>query len=194
MNGKVVCAACAVLVLASFGAVADAAGPTNVADLATALQGQRDVCAKMAADAKDAYSLAQYQSGLDRQTAALKAKMDARVYGVGHGGRETTEYYVQQMQNADSAQDAKDKAISDKFEASTKQVAQCVSSAEQQGKATYVAFKKHHTSKSARSEAEALMTAWLANVGEISTSSPNGSDDSYADWKTAKAHAEVSSL
>jgi hypothetical protein len=194
MNGKTVAAACVAFALAVVGVTAVAATPTNVADLASALQGQRDVCAKMAADAKDAYSLAQYQSGLDRQTAALKAKMDARVYGVGHGSRETTEYYIQQMQNANSAQDSKDKDVSDKFQASTKQVAQCVSDTEQKGKTTYVEFKKHHAGKSARAEAEALMTAWLANVSEISTGAPNGSDASYAAWKAAKAHAEVASL
>jgi hypothetical protein len=171
-----------------------AATKTNLADLASVLQDQRDICAKLAADAKRTYSLAQYQSGLDRQTAALKAEMDARVYGVGHGRRETTAFYLDKMQQATSAQDAKDKEVSDAFAADTKSVAQCVSDIEQKGKASYVAFKQKHADKLMRSQAESLMTAWLANVGEISADSPDGGDATFGAWKEAKARAEVSSL
>jgi len=194
MKAQIARATGTALVLVAFFATASAATLTNVASLASTLQDQRNVCAKMAADAKSSYSLAQYKSGLDRQTAALKAEMDTRVYRVGHGSRQATDYYIQQMQNANNAQNAKDRATSDEFMANTKKVEECVVDAKQQGTSTYISFKEHHVSKPVRAQAEVLMTAWLANVDEINTSSPDGGDASHTAWKAAKAHAEVSSL
>jgi len=182
------------LFLFAFDAAAVTPAQTTVADLAATLQAQRDVCAKMAADAKSTYSLAQYQSGLDRQTAAVKAEMDARVYGVGHGRQQTTDYNIQQIQNSENAQNAKDRSISDEYGASTQKVGQCVSDFEQKGKSIYVVFKQRHTNNSIRAQAESLMSAWLENMSEINTDTPNGSDTSYGAWKAAKARAEVSSL
>lgn len=166
----------------------------SIGDLSETLQAQRDACANMAADAKRNYSLAQYQAGLDRQTAAVKAEMDARVYGVGHGRRETEAFYLQTMQDAEDAQKAKDKANSEEFNANSARVARCVSDAEQNGKSTYIAFKKGRSNDPARARAESLMSAWLENIREISAAAPNGGEPSYNAWKAAKARADVSSL
>lgn len=171
------------------------APPLNdIGGLASRLQHERDVCATMANEAKQAYSLSQYQSGLDRETAALKAEMDARVYGVGHGRRQTAEYYAQRLEAAEAEQRAKDEEAAAAFSTSGTEVAQCVVALKQTGKDVYVSFKQKHAKSPTLTQAGALMAAWLANVDEISTSMPNGGDASLAAWKAAKAQAEVSSL
>ena len=182
------------VVLATTQAWAAAPLQNSIGDLASELQTERSLCASMAREAKQAYSLAQYKSGLDRDTAALKAEMDARVYGVGHGRRETAEYYAQRLQILEAEQHAKDKDAADAFSTAGEKVAQCLVALKQKGKDRYVAFRQRHTKSSVRLQAETLMSAWLANVDEISTSSPDGGDASLAAWKAAKAHAEVSSL
>jgi hypothetical protein len=92
-----------------------------------------------------------------------------------------------------AARNDKDKAIEDAYQAASQKVAQCVTDAVQQGKTDYVTFKTH-ARKADLAEAEALMTAWLTNVREISTNSPEGGSDSAAAWKAAKSHAEVASM
>ena len=168
--------------------------PYSIGDLASELQTERDVCANLAKEAKKAYSLAQYQSDLDRDTAALKAEMDARVYGVGHGRRQTAEYYAQRRESLEAEQRAKDEETEDAFSSAGETVAQCLVALEQKGKDKYIAFKQRHAESPVGLQAEALMVAWLTNVLEISTSEPDGGDASLAAWKAAKAHAEVTSL
>ena len=176
------------------GPVFGASPPKDIGGLASQLQAERGVCASMAKDAKQAYSLAQYKAGLDRETAALKAEMDARVYGVGHGRQQSTEYFAQLLQKAAAEQRAKDEQTAAAFSSSGDKVAQCVVALKQSRKDAYVAFKQKHTKSPLRAQAEALMAAWLANVDEINTSTPDGGDASLAAWKAAKAQAEVSSL
>jgi hypothetical protein len=148
----------------------------------------------MAAEAKRTHDLALYESNADLETADLKAEMDARVYAVGHGQRQTTEYYAQLLQNATAKQQAKDKVINDTFLAAGEKLKECVIELKEKGKATYVNFKKRSVNATVISQAETLMTAWLANVNEISTAAPNGEDPSFTAWKAAIAQAEVSAL
>ena len=193
MKAKLVVVGCSMVLLTALPALAEAAKET-AADLASTLQTQRDVCTTMAAQAKSAYDLAQFKAGLERDTDALKVKMDARVYGVGHGSRQTAEYYAQRLQSVMAEQQVKDKATADDFRSAGEKVDQCLTALKEQGKATYVAFKARNVDKSVRTQAETLMTAWLANINEINTGSPNGSDSSFTTWKSAKVQAEVSSL
>ena len=167
---------------------------STISDLASELQAQRETCSSMAMQAKKDYDFAIFQARLDRDTAALKAEMDARVYAVGHGRRQTTEYYAQLLQNVAAEQQAKDKANSDAFFAAGENVTRCIAQIKEQGKSIYVAFKQKPSSKSARHQAEALISAWLTNIDEINTSKPNGGDVSFNAWKAAKTQAEVSSL
>lgn len=171
-----------------------AATTVGLSDLVAGLQGRRDYCAQMATTARDGYSSERRQSRLDLDSALLKAKMDTQVYGVGHGGRETADYYAQQTRNAITGQSAKDEASYAQFKTKSNEVKQCLADAEQQGKADYVLFKEGKASKAVQAQAAALITAWLTNLGEISTESPNGSEVTLTAWKSEKVRAEVSSL
>jgi hypothetical protein len=165
---------------------------SGLASLSAALAGIRENCATQAHDANFAFNTAQYKQTLDAQLAQQQAETDAQVYGIGHGRNETRDYLLSRMQENVQADGAKTQQISDKA-ASDKQLVQaCVASAEQQGKALYSDFKRNH--KREASAAESLMTAWLTNVDEITFDRPRGSDATDAAWKTAKAHAELSSL
>jgi hypothetical protein len=170
-----------------------AASQSKVDVLAASLAADRDNCAKMAKDAQSNHGLAIYQSSLDAQLDALRAKNDAQLYAMSHGSRESTEFLENRLDADQAARADTDKAIEAKYKADGQKVAQCVADAVQQGKDDYVAFRAH-ARKADRGEGESLMTAWLANVREISTNSPEGSSASEAAWKAAKAHAEVASM
>jgi hypothetical protein len=183
------------LLVASLLAVGAANGAQRTAaDLAATLQQQREVCASLAKEAYQTFDLAQFQARLDGDNARLKAEMDARVYGVGHGRQQTADYYLSRLKSVSEEQAEKAKATSDAFTAAGLQVDQCVADAKKSGKASYTAFKKTQVSARVRKEAESLMSAWLTNISEVTSSKPNGEDESFNAWKAAKAHAEVSSL
>lgn len=166
----------------------------GINDLATELSSLRDNCANQADVAKSSFMTAEYKNSLDSQLATDTARMDARVYRVGHGGRETTQYLADRIQEEHAKVEQQHKKIVDKMDADTKSVIACVADAENQGKMKYSAFKASHKKKPQLSEAESLMTAWLTNLKEISTDHPQGSDETSAAWKTAKSHAEISDL
>ena len=184
----------ALLVASLLGPGAAHGAQRTAADLAATLQQQREVCASLAKEANQSFERAQFQARLDGDTARLKAEMDARVYGVGHGRQQTAEFYVSRLQRVSEEQSEKSKASSEAFKAAELEVDQCVADAKIAGKASYTAFKKAQVSPSVRKEAESLMSAWLTNISEITASKPNGEDESFNAWKAAKAHAEVSSL
>lgn len=191
-TGKMLMTACATLAMAL---PAHANNPTKskISDLAASLQSYRDNCAKIAKDARDSYSVANFKSALDRENAIFKARADARVYSVGHGNKQTAEYLAQQMKEANAAQDAKDKAVLDSFSAEKKKVEACVAEAEEQGRLAYQAFKQDNKNDKS-GIADSLMAAWLANIRDIDTATHNGSAASYATWQAEKAKADVSSM
>ena len=171
-----------------------AASPQSVAELASGLAASRDACAQQAKQVADTAALANYQATLDLQNAQLKAQMDAQVYAVGHGGRETTRYLADRLQESSSASEQTTRGITDKLATGSQAVNACVARAQEQRKIDYSAFKADKRHRADMPEAQSLMTAWLTNVAEISTDSPQGSDESLAAWKAAKAHVEVSAL
>lgn len=188
---KVCIAAALALAVASPGAAA-ASGVTTLLPQLTKL---RDHCAQIAKKAADKHALDQYQVGLDLQLAQTQAQMDARVYGVGHGSRETRDFYLSRLQSATDQSTRTDNKIAAEYAKSGDDVAACVKSAESDGRFAYTSFKSEKGNKpSAKIDAESLMTAWLANLEEISLTSPDGSDGTSAQWKTAKARAEVDSM
>lgn len=178
----------------TFGTLAGAQSPASVQDLADALTSSRDACVQQASQAASTASTANFKAGLDLQNAQLQAEMDARVYGVGHGRRETSEYLLDRMQQANAASAAETQRIADQLKTDSHAVLLCVDAAKAHGKSLYSAFKadkRHHRDMP---EAEALMTAWLTNMAEVTSGQPQGGDASLAAWKTAKAHAEVAGL
>lgn len=184
----------ACILLFSISGAAAASPPSTVQDLATALAAPRDACAQQAQRAASAASTANYKAGLDLQNAQLQAELDARVYSVGHGRRETRDFLLERTRQTNADSIAATQRIADKLQADSQAVLACVADAKVQGKNLYSAFKadkRHHRDMR---EAEALMTAWLTNVGEISTNQPQGGDESLASWKKAKAHTEVAGL
>lgn len=192
-RGNYLAAACATALLAAAVTAKDAQ-PVNVSGFAAELSTLRDACADKAKEASQAYSSAQFQASLDAQTAVDQAEMDARVYGVGHGRRETSEFLASRLQ--ENQLKAVDKAgeISNKLASDAKDVAACVSDAEQKGKSLYASYKSGLKHKKGAEEAESLVTAWLTNLKEIDTDHPNGSEATDAAWKTAKSHAEISDI
>ncbi|TPG50684.1 hypothetical protein EAH75_04390 [Rhodanobacter glycinis] len=154
----------------------------------------RDACAQQAQQAAEGASTANYKAALDLQTAQTQAEMDAQVYGVGHGHRETRDFLSSRLQQASDASVAESQRIADKLSSDKQAVAACVTQAQMQGKADYSAFKADKRHKRAMPEAESLMTAWLTNLGEIDTGHPQGSDASLAAWRSAKTHTELSAL
>ena len=186
-------AAC-VVVLSAFCISAAYAQASKLSGLASTLAGLSGACEAKAQAAKMASSTALYQNSLDSQLAIDRAQMDARVYGVGHGGRETTEYLADQLQNGQNKVEADRAKIAEKLTSDRRDVESCVSDAETQGKNRYSSFKADHKRKSDISDAESIMTAWLTNLKEISVDTPQGSEATNAAWKTAKAHAEISDL
>lgn len=163
-----------------------------ISDLASLLSAKRDNCADMAQKAQSAFSTTAFQDSLTAQTEATRAQSDAQVYGVGHGGRETTQFLLARMQQSAADQAARAKANSDKLATSKQDVQQCVSDAEATGKSAFSDFKAAHVKhKPDVAEAESLTTAWLVNLDEISTEHPQGGDISKAAWASAKAHASL---
>lgn len=187
---------CFVVALAALalGTLASAQSPASVQDLADALTSSRDACVQQASQAASTASTANFKAGLDLQNAQLQAEMDARVYGVGHGRRETSEYLLDRMQQANAASAAETQRIADQLKTDSHAVLVCVDAAKAHGKNLYSAFKAEKRHHRDMPEAEALMTAWLTNMAEVTSDQPQGGDASLAAWKTAKAHAEVAGL
>ncbi|TAM57205.1 MAG: hypothetical protein EPN49_15810 [Rhodanobacter sp.] len=172
--------------------VAMCASKSGLTDLSASLSGLRDTCANQASSASSAEADAQFKSVQDLKTAKFKVQMDSQVYGIGHGSRETRDYMLQQMQSAQQNFEAQSDSIAAKGKSDASDVLACVADAEQKGKALYSDFKKRN--KHAASAAESLMTAWLANVDEITFDTPNGSSSTAEAWKTAKTRAELDAL
>jgi len=166
----------------------------DISGLASQLAGYRDACATQAATANVNYSSAQYQASLDADVAATKARMDTQVYAVGHGSRETRDYQVSRLQGDVDAQGQKLQQIEAKKDADTKQISACTADAKERGKAAYADFIATHHDKQAKDAAANLLTAWLTNMEEITFDTPHGSTATSAQWKTAKAHAEVAEI
>lgn len=171
-----------------------AAAPDDLSGLASQLAGYRDACATQAATANIDYSTAQYQASLDMGVAATQARMDAKVYRVGHGSKETRDFQLARLHGDTSAQGQKLQQIEAKKDADSKQIVACVAGAEQRGKAAYADFIASHHGKRAKGDAAALMTAWLTNMEEITFDTPHGSAATDAQWKTAKSHAEIAAI
>ena len=164
----------------------------SVSDLSAQLSNLRETCSKQASTSSEANAEAEYKSALDMKIAQSKAETDAQVYAVGHGRKETRDYLLDQYQAADQASKEESDAIAKKGKDDASAVQVCVADAEQKGKALYSDFKR--SSKRAPHAADDLMTAWLANISEISFDKPTGTSETAAAWKTAKAHAELASL
>jgi hypothetical protein len=164
----------------------------SISALSSSLSSLRDTCAKQAKDASDAQANAQFDSAQQLKTAQVKAQMDAQVYGVGHGSRETNEYLVQRLQEVNQDSQSNDEKIIAQGDADSKAVQACVADAQQKGKTLYSDFKKQN--KRSPHAADDLMTAWLSNIEEISFEKPSGSAETAAAWKTSKAHAELAAL
>lgn len=183
-----------VMLLVSISTIAMAAPPASVQDLASALAAPRDACAQQAQRAASDANTANYKAGLDLQNAQLQAELDARVYSVGHGRTETRDFLLERTRQTNADSIATTQRIADKLHADSQAVLACVADAKAQGKNLYSTFKADRRHRRDMPEAEALMTAWLTNVAEISTDQPQGSDESLAGWKKAKAHTEVAGL
>ncbi|MDR3446016.1 hypothetical protein [Dyella sp.] len=179
----------AVCLLFADGARAEA--PTTLGGLVDQLGTLRDACADQAKKASSDYATAAYSESLQVETDRQKAQMDAQVYAVGHGSRESSDYLIARMNQDISAQAERQKVMASKFATDKDAVQTCVTDAASRGKSEYGAFKGNPKLKSQHSEAEKLVTAWLANVEEISTSQPQGSEVTKASWSTAKAHAQL---
>lgn len=177
-------------------AVADAppAAPKSMSELSTSLSRLSDECSAKAADFAFTDHKAIYQSELDRQSAALQIRTDTQVYSVGHGNRETTEYMMDRMKTQVDNDAEASKRLAVKMEDETNQVAACITSAEDNGKALYSSFKKTRRKNQKMDEANSLMTAWLVNLRTISEKTPKGSDEASTAWQTAKANAELNAL
>lgn len=173
---------------------AQASTQDPLSGLATSLTAGRDACALQAKDASTAAATANFKASLDLQGAQAQAEMDARVYGIGHGRRETRNFLIDRLQQATQASIAESAQIADKLAADSEAVKSCVATAEAKGKAEYSAFKANKRHGKQLPEAEALMTAWLTNVGEIDVGHPQGGDASLAAWNTAKVHVEIAGL
>lgn len=184
----------ALVALVPFCGALNAATPDSLSGLSEQLTAYRDACSKQAASANAEYSSAQYKASLDMDVAATQAKMDARVYAVGHGRRETRDFMLARLQQDQAAQEQQSNRIADKMKADSDSVKACVANAAQEGKAVYSDFRNSHRKADARAAAETLMTAWLTNLEEISFSAPNGSAATNAQWKTAKTHAEITDI
>lgn len=153
-----------------------------------------DRCSDMAQKAHDKYALAQYKSGLDLETGQNKARLDAQLYGIGHGGRETRDYYLERSQEELEKNMQADKQIKAEYESAKRSVQACVQTSETEIRHAYAGLKESKGIKRADlEEAEDLVTAWLANMDEISPDTPQGSESNAARWKAAKARAELRS-
>lgn len=182
----------ALALAAAIPALAVCSEPAGIGELASSLSNLRDTCSMQAQNASAAEQVAMFKAGLDAQSATTKAQMDAQVYNVGHGDRETRDFLLNRIQENNDAADAARQKINDKAKSDAASVKECVASAEQQGKDAYIGFVKHH--KKAASDAKPLMAAWLANLDEISFDTPIGTPQTAAAWKAAKADAEVAAL
>lgn len=191
-NMKLIFSVC--IVLAVVGPARPSDSVTTVQDLSVALGQKRDACANLAQEASNKADAAFLQVDLDRDTARRQVEMDANVYGIGHGRSQTTEFMIQKMREAAAASEEQTKRVSDQVTSYRHEVEQCVSDALVAGKALFSTFKLDKKHKKSLPEAETLMTAWIANSSEISIGKPQGSPETLAVWKSAKAHAEVSSL
>lgn len=191
---KVILGILAALVFLTIGSPAVASSQSTVLDLARALDDARDPCAQQAQRAAQDASTANFKASLDLKTAQMQAEMDARVYGVGHGRRETREFLLDRMHGNSVAATKEMQRISDGLGAINLDVQVCLAVARTKGKAEYSAFKADKRHKSDMPEADSLMTAWLTNIGEIDIDHPQGGESSLAAWKSARAHAELSAL
>jgi hypothetical protein len=168
-----------VLVMASiyiYSMSSFAASENSLSDFASHLDGLRSTCVNQAKTARSAEAVARYKESLDDELAAHARELNL----------------VNDPESEAEASSAKSKQISDKSASDSQQVNNCVVSAEQNGKTLYSSFRKKNPRYS--KDAETLMTAWLANIDEVTFDHPIGSDLTDAAWKTAKAHAELSSL
>lgn len=189
---KVLFATCIALMFSGSAWAGDSA--TTVQELSVALSQKRDACAQLAQDASNKADAAFLQVDLDRDTAHRQVEMDTDVYSVGHGRSQTTEFMLQKMREAAAASAEQSQRVADQVSIDRRAVEQCVSDALAAGKAEFSTFKANKKHKQNLPEAESLMTAWIANSSEISIGKPQGSPETLASWKSAKAHAEVSSL
>lgn len=182
----------AVLVaMAVFASNAGAVAPSSLENLASNLTALRDACSQQAQKAKSDFSTATFQESLQLDADRDQAQMDARVYAVGHGNRQTQTYLLDRLQENSANQAARSKVISDKLSTDKQAVQACVADAREKGRAGYSSFKSDPKNKRLFGEAESLTTAWLTNVDEITTDQPQGGDASKANWNTAKSHAEL---
>lgn len=170
---------------------AAAAPSTSLSDLVSSLSSKRDGRSAKASDAHKAYDNAVFAEGLRGDTDRTQAQMDAQVYGVGHGSRETTQYLTARLQENAAAQVARYKEMSNKLDADRQDVKACVQDALTHGKDDYASFKSDPRHKKLIGEAELVMTAWIVNMGEIDTPLPEGTEATKSAWASAKAHAEL---
>ncbi|WP_130617977.1 hypothetical protein [Dyella amyloliquefaciens] len=165
--------------------------PNHLGELLSSLASMRNECAQQAQKARDDFSTATFKAHLDADTGRTQAQMDARVYGVGHGSRETQQYFIDRLKANSDAQAQTLKNISDKYSSDKQSSLACIDEAKQHGKEEYKAFKADPKNKRALPDAESLMTAWLSNMDEITPDQSQGSEATKANWNTAKAHAEL---
>lgn len=184
----------ALMALCIIGAVAytlPASAKETLGTFATNLASLRDDCAKQAQSARDTNTKAEFEAQLDSQKEQYQAKLDAQVYAVGHGGRETTQYYLDRSMAASRRDAAKSKAISDQLMAGEQAVKQCVADAEQKGKNAYAYYKDNRADRKQDKNAESLIVAWMSNLEEISVDTPQGSDATKTAWNTERIKAQL---
>lgn len=162
--------------------------------LATKLDEIREPCSTDASKRANENSIAAYKEKLAAGTARLDIEMDAKVYAVGHGSRETTQYMLERYRQNAEDDKAKAEARAEKSRQDAKAVALCIAEAEASGKSIYVGFKGGKRTKAMLDEANSVMTTWLVNIRTITLDAPKGSDQSKSDWEKAKTQAELGSL
>lgn len=172
-------------------APAIAQNKNNAMQLANELEKISDVCSSKASAFYHEESLAETKLRLDSDLERMQIRQDAEVYGVGHGRQQTQNYYLERLGQKQASDREKSAQLAEGRRQSQEEVAACVTDALDKGKSLYSSFKKN---KKTAELANQVMTSWLVNTQTIGKGSPRGTRESEADWKKAKASAELDSL
>jgi len=163
----------------------------SLSTFATNLALLRNDCAKQAQAIRDANQQATFKEQLDLESDQQKARLDAQVYAVGHGSRETTQYYLDRSMAASKKDAARSEAISNQFKAGIQATKQCVIDAKQKGKNAYAYYKDNRENRKQDGEAQSLIVAWMANLEEISVDNPQGTESTKTAWNTERIKAQL---
>jgi hypothetical protein len=189
--GNVMKALAALCATIAFAYAAPVFAKESLATFASNLAILRDDCAKQAQTVRDADQQARFKEQLDMSLDQQKAKLDAQTYAVGHGGHETTQYYLDQSMAAAKKDVVRSDAISGQFKTGEQAVKQCVVDAQQKGKNAYAYYKDNRENRKQDGEARSLMVAWMANLEEIGADNPQGTDATKSAWNTARIEAQL---